>query len=134
MNFYKYWLLKHIDLIDDIKGIITYYAKIRIIRPPPVEVFEYDDNTYIHDNIMYHINKSNIYEPVYNYTLFTVKNNQIVSIYFYYYTFTGEVYSIMANLSNTNRISLYPLNNMLRKNSTIDGTYTSTENVIFVVE
>lgn len=74
MNVYKYFLLKHIDLINDIKSIITNYAKIRIITPPcPTKLFENNKCHYIYDNIIYDTGDSFMVKYVYKDTYFHVK-------------------------------------------------------------
>lgn len=152
MNTYKYWLLKNLNLIEDVKDNIIHFTKIKIIRPPSVEVFDthVDINittvlgfylgTYISDNVTYKIQKYGSNQK-HTKTAFNVQDGKIKSISFQY-GLNGNFINVYCDYFN--KVTLYTQHNMIHHRG-ISSIYTSSiskdglyfiidENVMFVVE
>lgn len=151
MNSYKYWLLNHIDLIDDVKSVIKYYAKRRIIIPPNYDLLkENNKNTYVYDHIIYNLSDIQLFfntPHIYTQTIFFVENKKIINIQFAYFiegTLFDSYCDVDFTLSNINNVYLYKYDNLTFCNDEWefvnvdnieqDGCYSIVGDVIYIVE
>ena len=146
---YKYWLLNHLDLIEDVKGIIRYYAKRRMITPPNYDILKKShSNIYIHDDIVYHLTDIELFfntPHIYTQCVFFVENKRISEIQFTYFIEDTLLDSdCNVDCSTLQHIHLYSYDNLTLLNDAWeyvevnniedDGCYSIMGNVTFIVE
>lgn len=151
MNSYKYWLLEHFDLIDDIKSVIKYYAKRRIIMPPNYDLLKENNiNTYVYDHIIYNVSDTKLFFNTphsYTQSIFFVENKKIINIQFAYFiegTLFDSDCDVDFTQSNINNVYLYKYDNLTfcnnewefvnMDNIEQDGCYSILGDVIYIVE
>jgi hypothetical protein len=152
MNNYKYWLLSQFDLICDVKGIIRYYAKGRIITPPNYDKLK-DNNkdTYVYDDIVYNLSTIECFFKTphrYEQVVVMVENQKITDITFAYFipgTLLDSDYKVDFTQSNICNVYLYEQEYDIcffddnfegKKKEQIDedGCYSILGNAIFIVD
>ena len=111
-TYEKYWLIKQLNMIDDIKYLIIKLCKIRIIKAPLFNELstKFIDGYYTNDNIVYTNPYAKFKDVVENdCTRIWVEEGKIKYIHYHYGDLNGYMLTVNFQLSNIdlNKLKIY---------------------------